>query len=604
MRFVKEKRPYYCEVEYIETKATSSVANYFKTNMYPTVGTSITMVVQPTDISVRRITGASDTQGNGRGATFVEVTSSGYWGCGAAGTIAVDTTKAQKVKIKFNSMSHQLYVDDVLALNFSLSIEHTTDPYEWSLGCNTAATTNRMPAKWYRAYQEDSNGNIMHDLIPVLDWDMNPAFYDRVTKRFFYKTQLAGTEDVSYGRQIHYVDYLVADGASAIDTLIKPQYNIKLESEVFVPFGGDDYFSSVRIDSGDTRFYLLNLNTTLGFVVSSSVWGGTNNFASYKPSTYTGVFHKVTSEITSSAVTLTVDGVTTTGTVTPVTLSTQTLPMFGGKTSNSSTVTNFCPNGTRCRFAKYYLDGVLARDYKPAVDENGVGFMFDKVSHRIYDNAGTGAFKYPDVLLEYLESTGTQYINTGYCPNAKTVLREKLRCFSTVSAGLSFTRWSGNPEYDTFAIYWAAPNGFNFYYGRFSNGKLLQKAASLDTDYEIEMGLTSITVNGVSTAITRGTTEWTNTSYPLYLFAGNNIGTTAYNSSCRKYFSQILEDGEFILDLIPVLHSGTACMYDRVSRTYFTNAGTGTFNFKIKEKQDTTYLIKDSTTKKTRLIEE
>lgn len=37
-------------------------------------------------------------------------------------------------------------------------------------------------------------------------------------------------------------------------------------------------------------------------------------------------------------------------------------------------------------------DGVLVRDMIPAIDENGKGFMFDRVTHTIFDNLGTGEF--------------------------------------------------------------------------------------------------------------------------------------------------------------------------------------------------------------------
>ena len=43
-------------------------------------------------------------------------------------------------------------------------------------------------------------------------------------------------------------------------------------------------------------------------------------------------------------------------------------------------------------------NGALVRDYIPAIDENGVGFMFDRVTHKVYLNAGTGIFTFGDRL--------------------------------------------------------------------------------------------------------------------------------------------------------------------------------------------------------------
>ena len=43
-------------------------------------------------------------------------------------------------------------------------------------------------------------------------------------------------------------------------------------------------------------------------------------------------------------------------------------------------------------YAKFWKNGVLTKDFIPAIDENGVGFMFDRVSHSCHLNKGTGSF--------------------------------------------------------------------------------------------------------------------------------------------------------------------------------------------------------------------
>lgn len=49
------------------------------------------------------------------------------------------------------------------------------------------------------------NGELVRDFIPVLDWNMTPCMYDRVTEQLFYNQ---GKGDFVAGREIHYVDYL------------------------------------------------------------------------------------------------------------------------------------------------------------------------------------------------------------------------------------------------------------------------------------------------------------------------------------------------------------------------------------------------------------
>ena len=46
-------------------------------------------------------------------------------------------------------------------------------------------------------------------------------------------------------------------------------------------------------------------------------------------------------------------------------------------------------------YAKFWLNSKLVGHFQPAHDENNVGFMFDEITHQIFDNAGSGSFSYP-----------------------------------------------------------------------------------------------------------------------------------------------------------------------------------------------------------------
>ena len=74
--------------------------------------------------------------------------------------------------------------------------------------------------------------------------------------------------------------------------------------------------------------------------------------------------------------------------------------------------------GLKIYYWKYYHNGVLAQHLIPVLDYNNVPCMYDKVSNQLFYNQGTGQLLYGEKLyqreLSYLESTGTQYIDTGY----------------------------------------------------------------------------------------------------------------------------------------------------------------------------------------------
>lgn len=188
------------------------------------------------------------------------------------------------------------------------------------------------------------------------------------------------------------VEYLESKGSQWIDTGVVPQYDFKFETKILLTTVSDDYFSSCRIDSGNTRFYALNMNSGVGFATSASSWGGTG-YANYMPSNFLNTPHEITSNIQQDKVSINVDGVLKEKTNTVGTISSQTLPLFGAKLNNSSNATAYSKSGTRCYYAKYYLGGSLVRDFVPVIAPDGRAAMFDQVSKKLFYNKGSGTFK-------------------------------------------------------------------------------------------------------------------------------------------------------------------------------------------------------------------
>lgn len=195
-----------------------------------------------------------------------------------------------------------------------------------------------------------------------------------------------------------------------------------------------------------------------------------------------------------------------------------------------------------------------------------MGMMINR--RRVY---GSKSLPY-DAEVEYLQSGKTQYINTNYKPNNNTVadiVFEKGNNATSAFAG----RWTGSPNYDTFGFYQDSPNTLLVYYGRYSSNKYT-KVSLVSGVNTVKIGISSIVCNGTSYSITR---ETFTSTYPLYLFAFNNIGTPAFYSSTKIYSFVISENGTKKLDMIPVRVGGVGYMYDKVSGQLFGNAGTGSF---------------------------
>jgi len=231
---------------------------------------------------------------------------------------------------------------------------------------------------------------------------------------------------------------------------------------------------------------------------------------------------------------------------------------------------------------KIYDNDVLVRDYIPAIDTNGVVCLYDRVTQTYFYNQGTGSFTASlgkMIELDYIESTGTQYIDTEIVPNSKTKIKVDYQLTNNNSNGTS-VGIVGAYEYiestgiSNGMLLGANSNNFQFAYGWGFNGK----SKAVDTNRHTAI----INDNGICTfdGETLVTLEDVKGSLDVNksIFLGWSNGGTNQKAIMRLYSCEIWEDEELIRDYIPVIDpNGTVCLYDKVSQTYFYNKGTGEF---------------------------
>lgn len=231
-------------------------------------------------------------------------------------------------------------------------------------------------------------------------------------------------------------------------------------------------------------------------------------------------------------------------------------------------------------------DGNEIRDFIP-VRKNGIGYLFDKVSGQLFGNQGTGAFLYGsdvrcysvakierggttlwkkrpyDAEVEYLESTGTQYIDTG------------LNYFPEYEIGAVVPGAVGN---NTLGI------GQTWKLGRDKADNPVWRATINNNTYP-----TSISCGTYADMSYHGTTFRCNSetivvpanqyvSGTMVLFStGENI-PTAY--PLKLYYCRLFDaNGVLVRDFIPVRLGQVGYLFDKVSGELFGNAGTGVFGY-------------------------
>lgn len=190
------------------------------------------------------------------------------------------------------------------------------------------------------------------------------------------------------------------------------------------------------------------------------------------------------------------------------------------------------------------------------------------------------------VRCEYLESMGSQYIDTEYIPNIKTRTRAEAQFIKNTTS--IWGGYSGNPTtaYDIV--------GYNGATGRwfmraFCAGATKKENWVFDTAwhiFETDAGKTTVAIDGDVEARTIDS-SYAGYSISVFLFARNALNTQVVSHSHSRLKSvRIWEDDVLMCDFIPILdYNRTPCLYNTVTKKFHYNKGTGTFLYKIAEKQ-------------------
>lgn len=174
--------------------------------------------------------------------------------------------------------------------------------------------------------------------------------------------------------------------------------------------------------------------------------------------------------------------------------------------------------------------------------------------------------------LEYIQSSGTQYINTGFVPdqNTRVVMDIQPLNVSQTQMWCAF----GARGSTFFELYKASTGNMNL---TFLWGSAYSQYFSIDytTRHTMEINKNTANVDGTNITYTASTFS---VGYALYLLADNNAGTANSISSAKLYSCRIYDNGTLVRDFIPCQNaSGVVGLWDDGNSTFYANAGTGTF---------------------------
>ena len=484
---------------------------------------------------------------------------------------------------------------------------------------------------WLQIFQD---GEMVRDFKPCLKYG-EAALYDDVSKTIFYPegdplgydNSVAANAD-----EVVYVDYIEADGFTHLDTQVAANSPIRAigtfswtqmrtttEEAKYLDENYHSYLACGCYNSGSdaNRFYLVTQT-------AQKPWIGYGNYSKSFGSAFTAG-EKCSFDVSFATDSQTASFVPEDGSAMSTTAS------WSGEASGCSNLYLFACNdaknkkpiyrsAARCYGLTIYQGGETpVRNFKPCV-KDGQAALYDTVSGRIFypvpaitAEGNIGAIKEEsalspvDAYLEYVETDGTQYIDTEVVGKAKTGAEfietnlrpnvgngdgeecllgaigsdQNSRFYMWYHAGkdtLGFGYGSGwwrpslsNPN--TPAAQWSVgyEDVYRLYFGDTTHARV-----SFAKDAQSFTAVNDTT--GVRTLFSSRTlSDNVDTEQNLYLFARNNKGTPDAFSRSRLYWMKLRQDGKYVRKFQPVrLKNGLVGLWDHVEKKIYlpkTSAG-------------------------------
>lgn len=176
--------------------------------------------------------------------------------------------------------------------------------------------------------------------------------------------------------------------------------------------------------------------------------------------------------------------------------------------------------------------------------------------------------------LEYIESTGTQYIDTGFKPAGNTRVLIDIDILSTTPsvAGIFGARDASNTSLNSFVLWKISQTAFRSDYNTVSTNLDVTPTGR----YLIDKNKNVTIIGDVTQTFDAASFQST---HSLILFSVDNNGTVdSRYAHARIYSCKIYDSNNLVRDLIPAENSsGIVGLYDAVNMVFYTNNGTGTF---------------------------
>ena len=209
-------------------------------------------------------------------------------------------------------------------------------------------------------------------------------------------------------------------------------------------------------------------------------------------------------------------------------------------------------------------------------EANATSFEIWQGDDLTQDAAGTPSVL-PDgyVELEYVESSGSQWIDTGIYPGGSTRVTADVEILKSTSVSGIFGGRSGDQNAGGRFSLWAIDQAFRTDYGTSAT----QVQVPADGRHAIDKSGPVTTIDGTTVQVAQASFS---SAGSLYLFTNNEgvAGPDSRGASMRLYSCSVSQDGTApSREFIPARREsdGAVGLYDRIGAKFYGNVGSGAF---------------------------
>ena len=187
------------------------------------------------------------------------------------------------------------------------------------------------------------------------------------------------------------------------------------------------------------------------------------------------------------------------------------------------------------------------------------------------ETPGPGPSPIPEryTIVDYIQSAGGPYIDTGIYPDDTTIIQTKF-VMTNFNGYVFIGYYSG--EDDDFRLFTFSSNTY-LDYGNANSGRItISERIGYDEIGEVECGNLYIKDLVTGNILVSGTTaSFNEKSQTIKMFDDNNYG--------KMYYLKIKKQNSWVVNYVPVYDTQTQKygMYDMISQTFKGNDGTGDF---------------------------